>query len=399
MSLRSQAPPSPRVSSPHRPVAASWVRWFVVAFVLALIPLQAFWLVRVETELGSFGTNNTDVSLFFTTVFALFMAGLFNHALARRRPHWTLRPAELAVLYIGLTISAAFAGSDLLQNLTPVLVHPFWFATPENGWQSLFHAYIPTWFAPRDPETLKGYYVGHSTLYTREHLQAWLAPMAVWGSVLFVIGVMMLCLNVLVQRQWTERERLSYPVIQLPLEMVRPGGLNQLLANRLFTGAALVTGALETQNIFSSFYPSVPHIPLGITNVGVAFVDPPWNALATWPPLFLSWIPFAIGISFFLPLDLAFSAWAFYLLRRLEDVLAVYWGWRDPGASAGQLRFPFVREQASGAWIALFGLTFWMGRRAYGQVLRAALGLSRSTDPAEARLYWWALCGFTAGAA
>src|SRR5207244_10410871 len=30
--------------------------------------------------------------------------------------------------------------------------------------------------------------------YTRAHLQAWLTPMAVWGSFLFVIGVMMLCL-------------------------------------------------------------------------------------------------------------------------------------------------------------------------------------------------------------
>src|SRR5712692_6435647 len=143
MSLHSQAPASPRVSSPPRAGAASSVRWFVVAFVLGLIPLQAFWLVRVETELGSFGTNNTDVSLFFTTVFALFVAGLLNPALARRHPRWTLRPAELAVLYIGLTISAAFAGSDLLQNLTPVLFLLYWFATPENGWQSLFHQYIP----------------------------------------------------------------------------------------------------------------------------------------------------------------------------------------------------------------------------------------------------------------
>jgi uncharacterized protein DUF6785/uncharacterized protein DUF6784 len=371
----------------------------VIAFVLALIPVQAFWLVRVETELGAFSVNNTDASLFFTTVFALFMAGLLNRPLERRGSRWALRPAELAVLYIGLTVSAAFAGSDLLQNLTPVLVHPFWFATPENGWQSLFHQYIPAWFAPRDPEVLNGYYQGHSTLYTAAHLRAWLIPMAVWGAFLFVIGLMMLCLNVLVQRQWTERERLSYPVIQLPLEMARPGGLAQLLGNRLFVGGALLTVGLETQNILHSFYPSVPYIQLGITNVGVLFVDPPWNALSSWPPLFLSWIPFAIGISFFLPLDLAFSAWAFYLLRRAEDVLAVYWGWRDPGASAGQLRFPFVREQASGAWIALFLLTFWMGRRYYKQVLRAAAGRDPATGDGQARRYRWALIGLVAGAA
>jgi hypothetical protein len=401
-------PPTGRPSAPRAPDRAAGLRPPIQAsaaprpgvllLVLALIPVQAFWLVRVETELGAFGTNNTDVSLFFTTVFALLIAGLWNRRLEQRGSRWALLPSELAALYIGLTISAAFSGSDLLQNLTPVLVHPFWFASAENGWQSLFHAYIPAWFAPRDPEVLKGYYIGHSTLYTRAQIDAWLTPMAIWGALLFVIGGMMLCLNVLVQRQWTDRERLTYPVIQLPLEMVRPGGLRALLSNRLFTGAVLVTVALETINILNSFYPSVPHLQLGIVNVGQYFVDPPWNALATWPPLFLSWIPFAIGISFFLPLDLAFSAWAFYLLRRAEDVLAVYWGWRDPGASAGQLRFPFVREQASGAWIALFLLTFWMGRRHYRAVLRAALGLDRTGDPGEARRYRGALLGLLAGA-
>lgn len=63
----------------------------VVLFVLALLPFQAFWLVRVETELGSFNTNNTDVSLFFTTVFALFVAGLLNRPLVRRGSRWALR--------------------------------------------------------------------------------------------------------------------------------------------------------------------------------------------------------------------------------------------------------------------------------------------------------------------
>src|SRR5260370_5948731 len=113
MSLPTQESPSTLVSSPLRPVAVSSARWGVVALVLALIPLQAFWLVRVETKLGSFGTNNTDVSLFFTTVFALFVAGLFNHALARRRPHSALPPPELAAPYLRLTHPPALARPDL----------------------------------------------------------------------------------------------------------------------------------------------------------------------------------------------------------------------------------------------------------------------------------------------
>src|SRR5512142_3034518 len=95
---------------PAAPAPGRGPRWWVVATTLALIPLQAVWLIPVETELASFSTNNTDVSLFFTSVFALLVAGLANRWLARRRPAWALRPPEMAVLYIGLTIAAAFEG-------------------------------------------------------------------------------------------------------------------------------------------------------------------------------------------------------------------------------------------------------------------------------------------------
>jgi hypothetical protein len=398
MTLPLRTEPRPPVS-PRTPAPASGgpPRLGVLLAILALIPPHTFWLVRVETELGVFGANMTDVSLFYTPVVALFLGALWSRWAARRRPRWALRPAELAALYVALTLSAAFSGSDLLQNLTPVLVHPFWFASESNHWKSLFHSLIPAWFAPRDPEVLKGYYIGHSTFYEPRQVHAWLTPLLTWGAFLLVIAMMMLCLSVLVRRQWTDRERLSYPVIQLPIEMARPDGFGRLIGNRLFQIGAGLTIALELMNVFHGFYPSVPSVTLGLINVGETFVEPPWSALATWPPLWVGWLPFAVGISFFLPLDLAFSAWTFYLLRRAEDVVAVAWGWRDPGASVGQMRFPFVREQASGAWIALFFLTFWIGRRAYRQILRTALTREPGGEPGDASAYRWALLGLAAG--
>lgn len=387
-----ETPPSRRVGGPPR--------FPVLLALLALLPVHTFWLIRVETELGSFGANMTDVSLFYTPIAALFLAGLWNRWADRRRAsRWVLRPTELAAIYVALTLSAAFCGSDLLQNLTPVLAHPFWFASETNRWDTLFHRFIPDWFAPRDPAALRGYYIGNSEWPSPVALRAWLTPLLVWGTFLLVLAMMMLSISILVRRQWTERERLSYPVIQLPIEMARPDGFARLLHNRLFQLGAGVTMALEVMNCFSAFYPWVPRVPLGLINVGQMFVEPPWNALASWPPLWVGWQPFALGISFFLPLDLSFSAWVFYLVRRAEDVLAVAWGWRDPGASVGQMRFPFVREQASGAWIALFFLTIWMGRQAYRQVVRRALGWARETEAGEAATYRWALAGIVLGGA
>jgi hypothetical protein len=42
------------------------------------------------------------------------------------------------------------------------------------------------------------------------------------------------------------------------------------------------------------------------------------------------------------------------------------------GAGSGFARFPFIREQASGAWIGLFLLTVWGGRRYFWSVIRSA---------------------------
>src|SRR5262245_36353401 len=90
---RSPASSAARVSTP---AAGGSPRLVVLLAILALVPPHTFWLVRVETELGVFGANMTDVSLFYTPVVALFLGALWSRWAARRRPRWALRPAELA---------------------------------------------------------------------------------------------------------------------------------------------------------------------------------------------------------------------------------------------------------------------------------------------------------------
>ena len=64
-----------------------------------------------------------------------------------------------------------------------------------------------------------------------------------WTLFLSLLGFMMLCLNTLLRRQWTESEKLSYPLVMLPLEMVNPR--TQLFKSRLFWTGAAVAAVLE----------------------------------------------------------------------------------------------------------------------------------------------------------
>ena len=75
----------------------------------------------------------------------------------------------------------------------------------------------------------------------------------------------------------------------------------------------------------------------------------PWSALS---PVLYSFNPFLIGLEFFLPLDLLFSVFFFYMAARLECVALAFFG-ADVSFSPDNMVAPYVREQSFGALIAL----------------------------------------------
>ncbi|MBC8392165.1 MAG: hypothetical protein H8E17_06340 [Deltaproteobacteria bacterium] len=111
-------------------------------------------------------------------------------------------------------VASGLAGHDFLQLTTPTLPHAYWFATPENEWQELFHPYIPEHLIVSNKTILTGYYEGKADFYQKDIIMAWLGPTLWWTSLFFALGLMMICMNVLVRKQWTEHEKLAYPIIQ-----------------------------------------------------------------------------------------------------------------------------------------------------------------------------------------
>ena len=117
----------------------------------------------------------------------------------------------------------------MIQILIPLISGVVRLATPENEWESLFSKYIPDWIAVKDKEVLRAYDWGESTLYIATHLKSWLTPILVWSAFIFVLLFVMVCINSILRRQWTEGEKLSYPIIQLPSELTKPGFFNNRL--------------------------------------------------------------------------------------------------------------------------------------------------------------------------
>ncbi len=359
-----------------------------VTLSLLLIPVNCYWIMY--TEMVWWGLFPTTMSLFFNVVFCLFNVTLINLAVRRFRPTWALTHGELLVIYVMLCMASAVASHDHAQVLIPLIGHVFWFDTPENEWRELFYRYMPEWLTVRDKRILEGYYEGESTLYQAEVLRAWIGPALWWTSFIVVLLFVMICINVLLRKQWTEREKLAYPIIQLPLEMTRNSGA-QFFRNRVFWTAFILVSLLNLVNGLSYLFPTIPIIGIRLRNIGHLFTEKPWNAIG-WTPF--SIYPFVIGLGFFMPLDLSFSCWFFYLFRKGQRVLGAVLGIRSlPG-------FPYDRQQSLGAYLGLSLFALWASRRYIAEIFKqVTTGQSDLDDSVEPMRYRTAVLGLVLGVA
>lgn len=326
------------------------VRVRALALGTASVVVNAFWLIAAAT----FGSAYPDtVSLFHNVVFILFglsLLGIASSWLSRsRRPF--LNASELVAIYLMLCIGTSIAGLDIVQVLGTFTNGLRALATPENDWQALFLRLVPDWLVVTDTESLRAMAVGDGTLYTRRHLLALLPSALVWSAFLAVLLIVMLLLTLLVRERWVEGEKLSYPIVQLPLAMT--GKSSAFYRDRLAWLGFGIAGSMNLLNGLNFLYPSVPSLGGRLYDLSPLFSNAPWNAIG-WTPAAL--FPFAVGLAFFMPLDLSFSCWFFYLFWKLELIAGKALGIRSLPD------FPYIEPQTAGSYAALCALALWTTR-------------------------------------
>ena len=365
---------------------------------IVLIPFNSYWVLHLSYIWDS--NRPTSLALLFNVLFTLLVLIGFGAVLRRLRPTLAFTQSELLTIYAMLCQASVFAGRDMLQVLVPLMGNGFWYATTENEWAQLFHQHLPEWLVVGKQEVLRGFYEGESTFYLQAHVQAWLPPTLIWVGFCFVIGVTMLCLNVLLRKQWQEHERLTYPIAQLPYEITRAalntGNLRttpHLFFNRRMMIIGLSIAAIV--NLLYSLHqidPVFPTIPLYRS---FRLPEKPWSAMNN-PGFRISFFPFAIGVGFLIPLDLGFSCWFFHLFWHFQRIVGEMFGWR------GAIGFPREMAQIRGVWMALFLWTLWMGRAHVKVVLqtvfrRGWVTSSPQHDEGEALRYRTATIGVILG--
>jgi len=361
---------------------------------LLLLPVSTYWVMRMEVMSGNTGGGGSSyggahyascLSLFFNVVFVVVALVGVNHIWRRLFSKTFMSKNEILAIYVLLSMSTAVAGTDVLQILIPMLPHPTWFATPENEWADLFGRFLPSWLTVSDKSVLTGFYQGESTFYTSAHIKAWIVPALSWSFFFMALCVTMYCTNIIIKRQWIEREKLSFPIIQVPLSIVGEGKAS-ILNNKVFWCGFAVAGGLDLYNGLAYLVPTIPFFHIRY-EIGHLIADRPWNAIG-WTNV--AFFPFVIGLGYLIPVHLSFSCWFFYFLTKCQRILGSALGLH------GFVGFPYIRQQSFGAYAAICLSAIFIGRRHLGNVLRIVLGKTPGEE-GERRKYRLSLMGIIMG--
>jgi hypothetical protein len=334
-----------------------------LALGLLLTVINAYW-VGIASELWY--AVYTLVSPFSNAIFTLAVLLGLNGLLKRWAPVAAFTPREMLLSYIMVTMVSTISGHAMMAIFMGTLAHPFWFASPENQYVELFARLIPQWLTVTDPLLLTGYFDGESSLYAGRHMRAWLVPVAFWSLFITAVYGSLLCVGLILRRQWAEREKLSFPLTHLPLQMTTNGTFWRSRALWIGIGIA---GSVRLLAGVHDLFPFVPGFPANF-RLDPFLRDRPWNAIGY---VSMSYNFAIVGLAYFMPLDLAFSCWFFFWLTRAERVFAAVAGWEDL----------HLNDRATGGWIGVAVIALWTGRRHIAAVARSACGRGERIDAGE----------------
>ena len=152
-------------------------------------------------------------------IFLFFIiVAVINPVLKLCRHSWGFNRAELIVIYAMMIIASAIPTWGFTGNLIAMLPNIYYYETPENNWSELLHPYVQEWMVPQDPDAIKYFFEGlpQGQPIPWEH---WVVPLLAWGSFILSIYLMMITIMSIVRRQWVEYDRLTFPLLQLPIDM------------------------------------------------------------------------------------------------------------------------------------------------------------------------------------
>ncbi len=334
-------------------------------FIISLIWMRQAGLITLSAQIGE------SVPVIPAIAAVLILAVL--SPLLRKLPRvFHLPESQILLIYSFLVIAVSMPSVGVVRQILPQITVPYYFAGVENNYDTLTED-LPSWLSP-DRDVIITMYEGSD-----EGLipwSGWITPLLAWSFFLVATYITIYALMLLFRRQWIEKEHLTFPIVQLVLDVADDSGrrvAGGLIRNPVMWAGFGLAAVYNLMNMLNAWNPGVPALGKGF-NLGALFTERPWSGMGG---LYIAWRPENFGIGYLVPTDILLSVWVFALLMRFANVAQIAMGFDISG-------FPFERQHAWGGYIAFGLVLLWVGRHHIAGVFRKAFtGDPRIDDSAE----------------
>ena len=348
--------------------------------------------------------NHLPISVFGMLI---VITVVINPALWLLRRSWRLAPAELAVIVALMLVSASIPGSGLMRTFTQTLALPAQYYRSTPGWKKyeLFR-YVPADMTPGrrgltqqgqidpyDPAVMDRFLSGAGgkglVPVSDVPWSKWVQPLCVWGPIILLTSVGLVCLSLIVHRQWASRERLRYPIAEFATALAGQDAkkaLGPVFRSGLFWAGLVVVLAIRVNNGIHMFYKEETiEVPLkfsfpSITQTFPALGQAPHAWALVAPEIF----PTVVAFGFFLASDVSLSlGLSQYLIVPILAWLMVL----GVDVSGDYMAGGPQEFQVFGSYFGLAMVLLYMGRRYYWQVVQQGI-LFRCRQEVEPYAAW-----------
>ncbi|MGD9498357.1 MAG: DUF6785 family protein, partial [Armatimonadota bacterium] len=273
----------------------------------------------------------------------------------------------LLLVFLMLLMVGAIAGQEFSQHVYLNILGLVYYATPDIAPPELYLEDLNPMLVPatsRDAPVVRWAWEGlppGRAIPWRE----WVTPLAVWTPLWFAVYWLVLCSAAIIAHRWEREEKLLYPLVQVPVEVVEDEPLlaSPLTRSPLMWGGFAAAVLLYSLKGVHAYWPVLPDINLQRETQTV--LGGPWSAFNRIPT---HWYPEMVGVAYLLTAEVGFSLWFFYWFRRIQEFIRI-----SAGIKAGH--YDFYKYQTIGGYAVLAVALLWSAR----QHLRRAFGVALGT--------------------
>ena len=304
----------------------------------------------------------------------LLVVAVLNPAIKAVRRNSGLTPGELAVAFTMGLVGSTIPTFGVTGYLISTIAAPYYYVTTENGWSDYLHPHLPGWLVPSNEANAMTWFFEGLPSDQSIPWREWAPPLFWWLSFLAALMTVCFCLVAILRRQWIDKERIVFPLAQVPLEMVRGSDgarrLPEFMRGPTFWFGFGLPMAIVLWNITGYFVPAFPAIPLK-SGLRVFRGALPLRVNIYFP---------LIGFTYLINLDVAFSIWFFHLLGTAQVALYNRFGYTVGLGDTYCSWSPPMAWHGFGAMAILVGWGLWMARDHLRDVFRKSVGRGQDVD-------------------